>query len=220
MNNPWTALPLHEPFILEEDRQAVVNFNVRALPEQRIHLEVLPEPFLGNPSARVVLLNLNPGYDPADILSHRDNPYFIDTSRKNLVHENLEYSFYLLDPANSSSLGAVWWRKRLREVIEDCGLEVVANQVLCVEYFPYHSVRFAFRQVLPSQQYSFHLVREAIHRNALVIQMRSRPAWFRVVPELDGYANYYRLRNPQSPYVSPGNCPDGYPRIIDALQTF
>ncbi len=36
----------------------------------RLHLELLPEPFLGRPDAPVILLNLNPGFNDEDILAH------------------------------------------------------------------------------------------------------------------------------------------------------
>jgi len=70
---------------------------------------------------------------------------------------------------------------------------------------------------IPSQAYSFYLVQQAMKRNALIIQMRSRRVWQNAIPELSDYRHYYVLKNPQNPVVSENNCPDGYPEILKRL---
>ena len=62
MRNPWLSLPEKAPFVLECDKQSILDFNSRAKPQYWIHLEELPEPYTGNPLANIVLLNLNPGF--------------------------------------------------------------------------------------------------------------------------------------------------------------
>jgi len=62
MRNPWTDLPATAPFVLPCDKEAIEAFNASAKPDHTIHTEVLPAPFVGNPTAPIVLLNLNPGY--------------------------------------------------------------------------------------------------------------------------------------------------------------
>ncbi len=63
MNNPWLELPSTAPYLLESDRQQVETFNRTAKPNHRIYDDLLPEPYLGNPStASIVLLSLNPGF--------------------------------------------------------------------------------------------------------------------------------------------------------------
>lgn len=52
----------------------------------RLHLEVMPEPYFGNQGAAVVLLGLNPGFCPADILAHQDADFAL-TVRGNLAHK-------------------------------------------------------------------------------------------------------------------------------------
>ncbi len=59
--NPWLHLPMTAPFVLAEDAPLVERFNLTASPDHRLDLTLLPEPFLGLPSAPVVLLGLNPG---------------------------------------------------------------------------------------------------------------------------------------------------------------
>jgi len=106
-----------------------------------IHLELLPEPFLGAPTAPVVLLSLNPGYSPDDQQPHQD-PTFQALSRASLVYAPGQYPFVLLNPEVQAP-GRRWWESKLARLIEARGREAVARNVLCVEYFLYHSYRFA-----------------------------------------------------------------------------
>jgi len=209
MNNPWERLPSQSPYVLPEDAERVSAFNASASDDTALQLELLPEPFLGNPNAPVVLLNLNPGFDPRDEVYHRE-PKFIERSRENLRHQKSDYPFFLLDPAITAP-GNRWWTRKLGALIREFDLLTVAQRVLCVEYFPYHSRRFGHgKLVLPSQEYSFSLVRRAIEHKATIIIMRSKRIWFEAVPELNGYGRLYQLRNARSPYISPRNCPDGF----------
>ena len=70
---------------------------------------------------------------------------------------------------------------------------------------------------LPSQEYSFHLVRQAINRNAIIVLMRSKKLWFSAVPELEDYHSVFSVRNVQNPTISPGNLPESYSSIIQAI---
>jgi hypothetical protein len=216
MDNPWHQLSDSSPFVLPSDENAILSANTTASDDALIHLELLPEPFLGDRNAPVVLLNLNPGYSPDDIHQH-EHSYFSDVLRKNLLHAPLDYPFYLLDPKIGGP-GFWWWQRKLRRPIEDCGNQTVARSMLCVEYFPYHSRRFHHHGlIVPSQHYSFSLVRSAMARNAVIVLMRSKKLWYNAVPELVKYDNCYELKNVQNPTISPGNCPEGYSRIIQSI---
>lgn len=214
--NPWLDLPQTAPFALASDLDAIAKFNYGADPNILIHLELLPEPFLGNPSAPVVLLGLNPGYSPEDLVHHR-SPDFVSLSRQNLRHEQNRYPFYLLNP-DISAPGRFWWERRLSRLINARGRETVAERVFCVEYFPYHSRKFAHSKLfVPSQGYSIQLVRNSIERNAIVVVLRSERLWCEAVPELMNYRQLYRLRSVQNVTITPNNCPDGYESILAAL---
>lgn len=217
MRNPWLDLPASAPFVLPADAAAIARFNERARADVAVHLELLPEPFLGDPLSPVVLLGLNPGFSPDDAACHAD-PTFAALSRANLEHLKSDFPFYLLNPA-APGPGRRWWSKRLRKLIEATSLSAVANRVLCVEFFGYHSDRYAHRKLrLPSQDYGVHLLRQAMARNAVVVVMRSRRFWFDAVPELASYPRRFSLRNVQSTYVSPRNCPDGFDAIVAAVK--
>src|SRR5579872_6718956 len=98
MENPWLALPPKSPFVLEIDRDALDQYNEKAVAGTKIKVGSIPEPFIGNPeTATVILLNLNPGDSPDDPKAHVD-PGFRDAIIRNLRHEPQEYLFYPLNP--------------------------------------------------------------------------------------------------------------------------
>ena len=218
MRNPWIDLPDRPPHVLPSEDAAVARLNFGAHPDVAVHLELLPEPYLGHPQAPVVILNLNPGFDERDIPFHSMDPLFREISRKNLLHQPQDYPFYLLDPRISASLGHQWWIKKLKEPIRVAGLQPVATRVLCVEYFPYHSRRYPpIRETLESQRYGFQLVRDAIGRGALIVIMRGQKRWLEAVPELANHGRVYKLNSVQNVAISPGNCPGGFSEIVSAL---
>jgi len=107
--NPWLDLSDDPPWVLPVDRAAIERFNVTAASATKICLDALPEPFIGDPDAPVVLLNLNPGLDPEDPFVHTDSTRR-RLIRANLAHEEIEYRFYYFDPAFDDTPGARWWR--------------------------------------------------------------------------------------------------------------
>lgn len=171
MSNPWEALPAEAPYLLEEDVSEVVRFNARVGADLKIHSELLPEPYVGDPDAPIVILGSNPGSGP-------DDPEFSADARvrgahrRNLLHLGQHYPFYFLDPDLPQISGCTWWRNRLNGLIRRYGEAKLSHYLLCVEYFPYHSKCFRGGIGVPSQQYGFDLVQRAIERNALVIIMR------------------------------------------------
>lgn len=216
MVNPWSYLPDSTPFVLEQDAKAIATFNRSAKPDTFVHLELLPEPFLGNPIAPVVLLGLNPGYSPDDITHHQVEQFAI-LSRYNLQHRDVDYPFYLLNPVLDAP-GGKWWAQRLSRLIAAKGRKAVAQHVLCIEYFPYHSRRFAHAKLkVSSQEYSMQLLRDAIRRDAVIVVMRAEKLWLASVPELAQAKHTYRLNSVQNTTISLNNCPDGYNHVLDAL---
>lgn len=217
MDNPWDDLPVMEPFVLEDDKQSIFGFNHKAKPAHKIHLELLPDPYLGNPNAKIMLLNLNPGYSVDDITFHRHDEFFIKTCRDNLLHNDQQYPFYLLNPQNCRSPGFKWWHKKLKPLIERYDLKKVANEICCIEFFPYHSQNY--RSIYPplsSQLYGFHLVREAVKRGAMIIVMRSQKNWLEQVPELRSH-NFYTLSSVRNPTISPNNLRNGFSELVRLL---
>lgn len=228
MENPWLRLPPRKPYVLDADRLIVEQHNDRIeAPEKKFRLDLLPDPFIGDPNAPVVLLSMNPGFDPDDAKIHA-SPDFRRAIHRNLAHERTAFPFYYLDPAFKSSPGAKWWNRRLRHVIDACGLETVAAGVFCAELLPYHSEgspgwRVVFRQ-LPSLQYTAQLVRDALARDAIVVGMRSKTKWLEMVPELSAYDRTYWLRGhktdrvPRNANISPQTLPaNAFDFVVQAV---
>lgn len=100
MKNPWSELPKTVPFVLPGDEGMIDVFNGKR-PEAdkgRIHLTPIPEPFLGRPDAKLVLLNLNPRYNPENLGFYGWRCPLVKAARLNLIHAALPYPFWTLHP--------------------------------------------------------------------------------------------------------------------------
>jgi len=223
MDNPWRELPGAPDFVLPSDAALVDGFNQRARDRTRIRLELLPEPFLGNLDAPIVLLNLNPGFSEYDHLFH-NSALGRELITRNLVHESLEFPFYLLDPRAETAPGSGWWRQRLRQFVDAVGRIEAAHRILCIEYLPYHSARYDSqldRVALPSQEYSRLLVRQAMERDAYFVHMRKKNSrWFEWIPELETYPHSATVKNHQRPFISRGNLPEHFDELVAIAKAF
>lgn len=221
MENPWLNLPDEAPFILDVDRESIGRCSKsRHKDRTKLNVGSIPEPFIGNPvSAKLVLLNLNPGDSEGDRMAHND-PEFRGAMIRNLRHELQEFPFYPLNPAFRWTACAKWWVPRTRELQLATGLDdaTFAERLLVIEWFPYHSKKSGLprKVVCESQKYSFQLVLEMLARKKLVVRMRSKRHWTIVSPD---FGKLDSLRNPQCGYISRGNTDgDLFDRIIEALQ--
>lgn len=216
MNNPWISLPKTPPYVLASDASLLQRFNATAAERHRFDLSLFPEPFFGVPSAPVVVLNLNPGWSPGDAAVHADHR-FAEMSLRSLAHKLQPYPFLHLQP-NGQTPGNRWWVQRTRELSSDVGFDVVARQLCCIQFAPYHSREYTpASPQLPSQEYGFSLVREAMARGAEIVLMRSAAIWFRAVPELATYGRLHRGSNPRAPYLTRGNLKHSYAAISARL---
>jgi hypothetical protein len=215
-DNPWSDLPASPPYVLDADRELIERFNATAKPHHVVHLDHHPEPFLGRPDAPVVLLCLNPGYSPESDRWYAE-PTFASRARGCLQHTPSPYPFYLLDPSQPAP-GHHWWARKLGPLIRATSLQAVAHGVLCVEYFPYHSRRYGHARLrVPSQDYSFGLVRRAVARGAWIVVMRSERLWRSAIPELTNCPTVMRTRSVQNPVVSPGNIYGDFCALVRAV---
>jgi hypothetical protein len=218
-DNPWQRLPAQPPFVHPDDQTAVGKFNAQAAPALKLRVnDLLPEPFLGDPRAPVILLSNNPGM--GKFVHLRQTSSFMRRMRDGICLKFSKYPFIYLDP-EFAQVG-YWWRQKLKSLLERFGAEVVARSICNIVYFPYPSDKFGHRRCeLPSQQYSFDLVRSAVERGAVIVLMRKGQLrhWEAKVPELKDYRNYVVLRNPQMPAVSRFNCdPGDYDKVVHAIE--
>ena len=213
MRNPWEDLPPSQPFIAPSDEPLLKP----VLDKANLKLDLLPQPWTGNPAtARVIMLALNPGFSDEDYAELR-NPDYAEQWRRALTFET-RTPFYFLDGAFANTGGYRWWFRRLQALIDEVGLQSVARRVMCIEHFGYKSARYVPLGVtLPSQVFSFELVRDAISARKQVVVMRSERIWLQSVPELRDYP-YVRLKNNQNPYLSRAQMTtDQFSSLVNAL---
>lgn len=220
--NPWTKLPSHAPFILPEDIDAVNNYNRRwAGTPYEILLGEMPSPYIGDPKAPVILLNLNPGYSP-DEQKSSNIVRFREIAKENLTHQLHDYPYYVLDPSlEGTPSGYAWFMQKLGPLMQAANLtaQELSKKLFTVEYFPYHSVKYGWRGgVLPSQKYATHLVIEAISREAIIVIMRGKNIWMETISELKEYSKVYTLHSSQNVTISERNLGyDNFYKIVDTL---
>jgi len=196
-------LPDSSPYILECDRTAIESYNHNATTEGfHIATELLPEPFLGDIAAPLVILLLNPGVSSEDFAwqgIQANRSLILDGIQgRRGIHFHIEHE--------ASSPGARWWHRVSRHLCDHFGREVVARRLMAVQYFPYHSKRFGHARLkIPSQKYGFSLVSAAVQRGALIVCVRGRWLWQEAVPELKTYPRFSELKNPRNASLSPGN---------------
>jgi hypothetical protein len=212
--SPWAELPASPPFVLSCDETAISSFNRRASERHHVHLDALPEPFIGDPLAPIVMLNLNPGFHPRDPEVHA-RPDAAALIRANLEHRGR--AFYYFDSVFDDSPGGEWWRQRLGPLIRATNKESVETSVFVVEAFGYHSVSWKPGCHVPSQRYSERLVQQALARQAVIICMRAKQQWLSAVPELNAYPLFFGLNSVQNVTVSERNCPAGWGHLVERL---
>lgn len=217
MNNPWRALPRRRPFVLPEDAPFIREFNRDAGRHHEIKLGLMPEPFIGDLlNAPVVILALNPGVSDGDTKVNFSRA-FRQAIRRGIELRPGSRRFYPLE-GDPTRPGARWWRRNLKAVIETVGQERARERIACLEYFPYHSRGFNHAHLrLPSQEFTFGLLREAIRRRAVIVVTRGYRLWTGVAPDLASYRKLVRTRNPRSASISPKNCGAGFKAVIAAL---
>jgi len=239
MTNPWFELGCDSQssyFIHPADAKIIDEFNESLQERQselyKIHTEIFPAAFMGNVfDSKVVLLTLNPGYDE----NEEENKFYEkykDWFLNELTHSNrFECPLYCLDMEYATY--SDYWKKRLNVLVKsfgDEGIEIIGKKVSKIQFFPYVSKKFKSipykfienefgvgKKHLHTQEYSFHLVREAIKRDAVIIITRSKNLWLNAVPELKDYPNLLYTKNARQPYITENNMIGGYDRIIEAL---
>lgn len=190
---------------------------------KKLQTQMLPEPFIGDINAPILILTKHPGFDEEnDLIWHADER-LQRLAMANLNQEKSDYPFYFLNPEIEESPGAKWHYGKLKELIQRNSLENVANNVCSIPSFPYHAGQFngipkSFSDnILPSQRYTRYLIREAIKRRAVIIMASGKKEWETLVPGLADYPQLYKLRSIQSQYITPGNF-DEFEMLVDILK--
>jgi hypothetical protein len=153
--NPWRALrESNGRHVLAEDLATLEKYpNVIS----KLRLDQVPGPFIGNPlTAAVVLLSLNPGFDPT--VANPDPAVVEAWLNASRLPDNA--TFFPIDVSHAAAGGHSWWREHLSVLIEAVGDEdTVIAGLACIEWFPYPSANFneirneVGRLRLPSQEF-------------------------------------------------------------------
>jgi hypothetical protein len=155
----------------------------------------LPLPYVGDlRRAEIILCMTNPGLSIVDFHAEQNVPEYrkalIRQIRKEKLDE-LEYPFFMLDPALCWSSAYQWWMGKLQRTIErvvDIGLAqsfadataLVARKIAVLEVFPYHSKNFihgALKDKLPSVQAVRDFACLSAEQGGRVVVVRSRDKW-------------------------------------------
>jgi hypothetical protein len=191
-------------------------FNRSATEATRIHTGLLPEPFFGRFDAPIVVLLLNPGFSADDATFH-SQPQFRKRLHAAIKAESKSQPHFHLSQG-AVGPGGKWWLRAVRPLIEEVGQDCVADNLLAIEYFPYHSLTFRHAHIrLPSQEFSFSLVLAAIARKATVICARGANVWCEAVPQLASYRRLSHVQNPRSASLSEKNL-SSYASVVAALR--
>lgn len=227
MQNPWVRLPAKAPFVLPEDAAAIDSIQAKAGADVRLHTELIPEPFGGRFDAQVVLLDSHPGFSPADVKAHAD-PGYRDAALNTLTLPRSAWPIYPLDPRFAGTPAGQYSRKLFHELnvalqerlggSEFEAWQHLARSMLFIHHFPYHREKSAPNQPVPSQEFSFQLVRDALARNALVVIRNARRRWLEAVPALADHKRCCVAKAPLVPALSRRNLPPSwFERMLEAL---
>jgi hypothetical protein len=219
--NPWGGINLDNPdgnYVLNDDKQLIDTNNDILGNDQSddgfIDLSYFPEPFIGNKNARIYFLLANPGRasndDPAAQLNVEQKKILRNSIQRNLEHQSkeMDYPFYILNPAFTGTSGYNWWKRCLDPLISSLEIDdqIIGNNFFNVELYGYHSFRinnYLLRNnKLSSLKYTRALVDKAIDDQKLVLIGRSVRNWFYLVPRLSNYQNCFFVANERKMILS------------------
>lgn len=210
MENPWATFEPEEnaPKFHDLDKAHAEAFNKgQARHEYRLTDHLEPFPYLGNPLANIFVLLANPGTsDREDSPSFRMHPMKAAQNRRNLRHEDLDSFLSRIHSPDNPELESEWLKPRIRKVVDETSHTRVSQGFFLVNFHAYHSKSwYPIPYTFETQRYSFHLVSEAIGRNALIIMSRNMLGWFTAIPELYDYKNRVTFKSSRSVYISEKN---------------
>ena len=222
MKNPWfefdwnSSSQIHpqdqshvDAYNFELSKSATKNLNVLSL----IHA---PLPFFGSIEAKVVILLANPGIGPGEEIPDESFTQLrlLDSARK---HQTLEEHFIYISEGMKGTEGHKWWTSKLKALTSESSIQLVHESLMAVEFHPYHSVNFSVLPItLPTQNYTFELVRRKVAEGALFVIGRHLQGWFTAVPELRN-ANYVMFKS-RNAALTPGNLnDDGFKKVLAAM---
>ena len=233
IENPWLTFnpKTGDPKFHQSDIQFVQAFNngmkssgIKGKENYVLAEHLEPFPYLGNRFANVLLLLANPGQNEKE----KKKTYKMDAeklaqNRRNIRHEDTDSLKSRIHSPDNPEWESPWLKPRVRELVERTSVDRVTKGLFLVNFHAYHSkswqpIPFTF----PTQHYSFHLVREAVKREALIILSRNMLGWFTAIPGLFEYKanteNVIEFDSKRSVHISKGNLSaKAFKKILDRL---
>ncbi|WP_329127417.1 hypothetical protein [Streptomyces sp. NBC_01465] len=198
--------------------QALRATTTGANPKYRLDLALPPEPFLGLHDAPLVTLLANPGRSESDPAAYA-RPGITPRTLHNIATDGGTPNHFL-SGAEPDHPGSLWWRRTLRGLTTlGHSYEELSRTVLALQFHGYHSPEWRpIPFTLPSQSFTFDLVRRAMSRDAVIILGRIADVWTIAIPELRSYPNVVTPKTRRNAAISRGMfTPQDFERITDAL---
>jgi len=180
--------------------------------DHRFHFSLVPKPYDGDLNrADIFVLQLNPGFNPADYHAEWEMPEYRKRLERSVRQEldGLEFPFVALDPQFCWQPGFRWWERKLRDVATTIAerkyqgryidaLRELSRRMAVVELVPYHSIAFDERgliRVLPSAEQGIRFVQDDLLKRvssgtAIAIAVRKVSAWGLREIDLAGLITY------------------------------
>ena len=220
MQNPWLGFQNSESMVHPLDLDVVIQHNISSKPDYKYLLHLAPEPWIGDLGGKLVVLYSNPGATK-DNVNHIFQPLHSEVLKKtidNLNQRNSQYPHFHFDPHLKESEGAKWFESKYKWVIDQTSRQAVAKTLVTCELSPYHSLKWKIpKSKLPTQEFTYRIVRQAIARNAVILLARTPKIWLENVPELKSYSRVFRP-NSINASVSPNNYLQNFKEIIKVIE--
>lgn len=219
LENPWDGFEYSNEMVHPLDVPSVSRHNQTSKPEYRFLLHLAPEPWIGNLEGNLLVLYANPGATQENLnrIEQNNNKIVMEKSIKNLNQTNSEFPHFHFDPDLRGTEGAIWFESKYKWLIDATDRKSVARNLVTCELAPYHSVKWKVPKIkLPTQEFTFQIIRDGIARGAVILLARSARIWTENVPELASYHQVYRPKSINAS-ISPNNYPESFSKIVDAL---
>ena len=218
--NPWTNIKkMNNLYIADCDKNALQHIINKPF---NIKLNNIPHPYMGNPQKSVVYILL--GNFTTECTYESICTEYEDILLANLKHEIIEYPFFALNPEFMETYMYKWYLNKLLGRLDgEFGRNIVTNYIFTIEYFPYTSESSFKYFDVPSQKYSFYLVKEAIKNKKIIIVGRKERLWYNAIPELKNYELKYETNDPkkQNVRIDENNLGEvNFNKIINKLKAY
>lgn len=219
--NPWIGFKYSEEMLHPYDEESVLHHNLTSKEDYKFLLHLAPEPWIGNLEGNLLVLYSNPGatQDNLNRIFQDRHELVMEKSIKNLNQENTHYPHFHFDPELIGTEGHNWFKSKYRWLLDNSSVEQVSKNLITCELAPYHSVKWKIpRKKLPTQEFTYQIIRDAIQRDAVILLARTPKLWLANIPELSKYPRVFRP-NSINASISPKNYPGKFEQIVSAINS-